>query len=223
MATFEVIDISVHNTRQGRIDYSTVKAAGISGVMMRAGWAGYDGGLQADSGLDENIQRAASAGLGVGLYVYTYAKTVQAAKLAAAQVCAVAQRHPGKITFPIAYDVEEQQDNCLLAQGKEGLTDNVKAFLGEVERQGYYAMWYTGTAFARQYLNMQRLAQYDLWVADYRGQTKLDAQLGHEYGMWQYAGNTGSCPGVTGSCDRNLAYRDFPAIIKRAGLNGLNK
>ena len=221
MAQINVIDISEHNTRRGLIDFNAVYAAGISGVMIRAGWAGFDGDINVDFQLDETIRRAAAAGLGVGLYVYTYAKSAAAAKKAAAQVCAIAQRHPGKITYPIAYDVEEQQLDCLIKQGKEGLTENVRTFLEEVERQGYYAMWYTGTAFARQYLNMQRLAKYNLWVADYRGKTKLDAQIGRRYGMWQYVGDSGRCPGVTGSCDRNIAYQDFAAIIQRAGLNGL--
>ena len=221
MTQIDVIDISEHNIRNGRIDFNKVKASGVSGVMIRAGWAGYNGALEVDTGLDDTISRAAKAGLGVGLYVYTYATSAAAATIAARQTAQIALRHVGEITYPIAYDVEEQQTDVLIRQGREGLTNHVIAFLSETERLGWYAVWYTGTAFARQYLNISRLARYDLWVADYRGKQKLDAQLGRSYGMWQYVGDAGRCPGVIGSCDRNYAYRDYESIIRRTGMNGL--
>lgn len=38
-------------------------------------------------------------------------------------------------------------------------------------------------------------------------------------GIWQYT-SKGSVPGITGNVDLNVAYKNYPAIIKAAGLNG---
>ena len=40
--------------------------------------------------------------------------------------------------------------------------------------------------------------------------------------MWQYS-SKGSLPGINGNCDMNYAYKDYPSIIKKAGLNGYTK
>ncbi|MFV0497179.1 MAG: GH25 family lysozyme [Candidatus Fimivivens sp.] len=224
-----IIDISQHNTRCGAIDWHKVKAADIRGVMIRIGWAGYEGGIAdnnaLDQSLDASIRGAHAAGLDVGLYVYTYTKTPAAAKKAATECVTIAKRYPGIINLPIAFDVEETASPCLIQQGRKGLTDTVIAFLAQVEQLGYYVVWYTYTAFATQYLDRVRLAPYDLWVADYRGNEALmQGQLGRsDYGMWQYIGDKGTCPGVEGPCDRNYCYKDYPKVIAAAGLNGLSK
>ena len=223
MTPIKVIDISEHNTRRGKIDFAKVKQSGVSGVMIRIGWAGYEGGLDVDDNLHDSITSAAAAGLGVGLYVYTYATSTAAAKRAAQEAVAIAQRYLQMITYPIVYDIEEEKISCLTSLGKRVLTETVIAFCDEVQRQRYYAAWYTYTYYATQYLEVSKLAAYDLWAADYRTKDKLDAQIGRGYGMWQYIGDKGTCPGVTGPCDRNYAYRDYPVIIKKAGLNGFGK
>ena len=224
----ELIDISEHNVRRGVINWRQVKAAGITGVMIRVGWAGYKGPIAANNGLDPSldasIRGAYAAGLNVGLYVYTYTETPEAARIAAAECVSIAKRYPGIINLPLAFDVEETALPCLTKQGKSGLTDTVIAFITETQSRGYYAVWYTYTAFAVQYLDRSRLSAYDLWIADYRGsETLMQGQLGRQdYGMWQYIGDAGRCVGVTGPCDRNYCYKDYPALIAEKGLNGLS-
>ena len=39
------------------------------------------------------------------------------------------------------------------------------------------------------------------------------------YGMWQHS-STGRVDGIAGNVDLDIAYKDYPTIIKRAGLNG---
>lgn len=223
----EIIDISEHNVRRGAINWPAVKASGVTGVMIRIGWAGYEGGIASnnaiDKSLDASIRGAHAAGLDVGLYVYTYTKTPAAARIAAAECVEISKRYPGMINLPIAFDVEETALPCLIQQGRKGLTDTVIAFFDEVKRLGYYAVYYTYTSFIMQYLDRARLAAYDLWVADYRGDEALmQSQLGRsDYGMWQYIGDKGTCPGVNGACDRNYCYKDYSVEIAAAGLNGL--
>lgn len=221
--TKQMIDLSEHNFRRGEADWKKVAAAGIAGVMLRAGWAGYDGEIDFDEDIDRRIEAAGDAGLEVGLYVYAYCKTPAAAHIAAQRAAGLAERHKGKINLPIAIDVEETHLPCLVQQGREGLTDTVVAFLFEIERLGWQSMFYTYTAFAQTYLNMQRLKSRELWIADYRcDEAVMQRQLGrNDYGMWQYAGEAGRCEGIYGPCDRNICFKDYPLMIAKQMKNGL--
>jgi GH25 family lysozyme M1 (1,4-beta-N-acetylmuramidase) len=40
--------------------------------------------------------------------------------------------------------------------------------------------------------------------------------------VWQYS-STGKVSGISGNVDMNEAYKDYPQIIKAAGLNGFQK
>ena len=42
------------------------------------------------------------------------------------------------------------------------------------------------------------------------------------YSMWQYKGNVEGYDNgsVSGMCDVNFAFKDYPAIIKQFGFNG---
>ena len=63
----KIIDISSHN---GYIDFEKVKADGVEGVIIRAGY-----GVQEDNKAVQNIQGCVKAGLPFGLYLYSYATT----------------------------------------------------------------------------------------------------------------------------------------------------
>ena len=224
---YEIIDVSEHNTRRGKIDWAKVKASGVKGVMVRIGWAGYDGRIAANNALDDaydaSIRGAHAAGLDVGLYVYSYAKNPKAARIAAEECVEIAKLYPQMINLPIAYDIEETGLDCLTIQGRDGLAENANAFLFAVSQLGYYGMLYTYTAFAASHLNMDMLQHRELWIADYRGNEALmQQQLGRtDYGMWQYIGDAGRCDGVIGACDRNYVYKDYPLEIAKRFKNGL--
>lgn len=225
------IDVSEHQTRRGAIDWQAVKASGRDFVMIRAGWTGYEGGIDIDDYFHVNMQGAIAAGMDVGVYLYSYNRTPAAAQVGAKQLVKLIA--PYKVTYPIAYDVEETAIDCLTGQGKAGLTATVKAFLEAIEAAGYYAQLYTYTGFAAAYLDMSRLTSHDLWLADYRTPNADKALYTGPYGMWQYTvlgtegakgkhyWTYGQQPGVQGNCDQNYAYRDYAAIIRQAGLNHL--
>ena len=73
-------------------------------------------------------------------------------------------------------------------------------------------MVYTYTNFADTALAMDALTAYDLWLADYRGKCPT-----RPHGMWQYT-SKGRVAGIDGPVDLSHAYKDYPAIIQRAGL-----
>lgn len=116
----------------------------------------------------------------------------------------------------MAYDFE---DNQYVSTAKKATNTAIcKAFLETLQCRGYYAMLYTYTNFAKNYLDMASLSAYDFWVADYTGKVGWTG----EYGIWQYSGS-GAAPGISVAVDLDRAYKDYPAIIRSAGLNGYGK
>jgi len=198
------IDISSH---QGNVGWGKVTA---DFAILRAGWSWYDGGMNIDKMFLANVAGARGAGIPWGVYLYAYDRTPAAAVISANRLADLLDGY--QIPYPVAYDFE---DNQYLSKGRAGNTAICKAFLETLQGRGYYAMLYTYTGFARAYLNMQELSAYDLWIADYTGQVGWTG----EYGIWQYSGS-GSAPGVNGKVDLDRAYKDYPAMIRAAGLNG---
>ena len=207
----EGVDVSKY---QGQVDWAKVAAQGKKFALIRYGWAGYDGHIS--DGIDPyftaNMEGALAAGLDVGVYVYSYAKTQQAAQIAAQETVAAVKGY--RVAYPIILDFEDDQYKS--AAQKAANTAICKAFLGEVEKLGYYAMLYTYTNFAQNYLDMSALRAYDFWVADYRGYVGYRGA----YGIWQYS-STGRVNGISGNVDLNKAYKNYPALIAAAGLNNL--
>lgn len=69
----KVIDISEHN---GSINFDKVKASGVEGVIIRAGF----GKGNIDKRFINNIKSAITAGLHIGIYWFSYAYTSEMAK-----------------------------------------------------------------------------------------------------------------------------------------------
>lgn len=198
------IDLSSH---QGKVDWGKVTA---EFVILRAGWSWYEGGMNIDKEFLANAQGAQQAGIPWGVYLYGYDRTPAAAEIAAERLAELLRRY--QIPYPVAYDFEDEQ---YLTRSRTENTDICLAFLEAIRRQGYYPMLYTYTGFAISFLEMERLKDYDLWIADYTGKVGWNGP----YGIWQYSGS-GTAPGVSGKVDLDRAYRDYPAIIRKAGLNG---
>ncbi|WMJ24055.1 GH25 family lysozyme [Paludicola sp. MB14-C6] len=204
------IDVSKY---QGQINWNTVSNSGVKFAMIRAGWCGYDGNIKEDEYYRTNMEGAIQAGLNVGVYVYSYAKTVDAAAIAARQTLELVK--PYKVTYPIAFDVEDEIYTKYKPQDNNAL---VIAFLDAIERAGYYGIVYTYTYFAQTHLDMKNLKRFDMWIADYRGYVGYKGA----YGMWQYSAK-GKIDGIGADVDLNMAYNDYPKIIQTAGLNNIPK
>ena len=104
------------------------------------------------------------------------------------------------------------EDNKLKPLAAKELTALVARAADAIEAMGLYSMVYTYTSYANTELDMDALSAYDLWLADYRGKRPT-----RKHGMWQYT-SKGSVPGISGGVDLSHAYKDYPAIIQRAGL-----
>ena len=111
--------------------------------------------------------------------------------------------------LPLAIDVEDPR---LRSMAPAKLSARVAEAAAQLEAWGLYAMVYTYTNFADTALDMEALAAYDLWIADYRGKRPA-----RRHGMWQYT-SSGKIHGVSGPVDLSHAYKDYATIIQRAGL-----
>ena len=212
-----IMDVSRH---QGVIDWAKVKASGkIGGVMIRAmgnSGAGKASKPYLDPYFARNYAECTRVGLPVG--VYGYFKATDRAQ--ADKELALFKQALGGRTFqlPVAVDIEDKLQEAL---SKSALTDIVAHCLSVVESWGVYAMLYTGLYFGQTnlYMGGAVLKPYDVWLAAYR--TKKPAP-GWSFGMWQYT-STARVPGVSTRVDLSHAYKDYPAIIQRAGLGAVKE
>ena len=212
-----IMDVSRH---QGVIDWAKVKASGkIGGVIIRAmgnSGAGKASKPYLDPYFARNYAECTRVGLPVG--VYGYFKATDRAQ--ADKELALFKQALGGRTFqlPVAVDIEDKLQEAL---SKSALTDIVAHCLSVVESWGVYAMLYTGLYFGQTnlYMGGAVLKPYDVWLAAYR--TKKPAP-GWSFGMWQYT-STARVPGVSTRVDLSHAYKDYPAIIQRAGLGAVKE
>ncbi|MEE0800941.1 MAG: glycoside hydrolase family 25 protein [Gemmiger sp.] len=207
MALFQNgIDVSRY---QGNINWKSVAASGKQFAIIRVG-SSNSSGLYIDPYFLQNVNGAHAAGLRVGAYYYSYARTQSA--VAKELNTFMAALEGLQLEYPVFVDVE---DSSLTSLGKTTLTSLVKYAMDILYQRKWYAGWYSYTNFIKNYLDASALENYPLWVADYR------STLGYtgNYTMWQYS-STGSVSGISGSVDLNYSYRDFLPAIKSGNFNG---
>ena len=205
---FDAIDVSKW---QGAVNWADVKKAGISHAMLRAGYG--NSVKQIDPQFKRNAAQCITLGIDWGVYWYSYATSAEQARQEAR--CCLEVIKGFKPTMPVAYDIEYEPG--ILALSNAQRTAMVKAFLEEVEAAGYYGILYASTDFIRNRLNWRELTQYDVWAAQYGSRCTCPLQ----FGIWQYSSsNPLGIPGYGKSLDCNHVYKDYPAIIQSAGLNG---
>lgn len=205
---FNAIDVSKW---QGAVNWASVKNAGISHAMIRAGYG--NSPRQTDPQFKRNAANCELHGINWGVYWYSYATSPEQARQEAR--CCLQVIQGLKPTMPVAYDIEYEPG--ILALDNATRTAMVKAFLEEVEAAGYYGILYASANFIQTKLNWRELTQYDVWAAQYG--SKCTSPL--PFGIWQYSSqNALGIPGFGKSLDCNHVYKDYPAIIQAAGLNG---
>ncbi|MCC8182129.1 MAG: hypothetical protein LIO45_04005, partial [Clostridiales bacterium] len=198
------VDVSKWN---GTINWSKVKAAGISFVMIRCGYRAVgDGTLYKDTMFETNIKGALAAGLEVGVYVYSQAITTAEAKAEAKlalQMCA-----DYDITLPIVLDYEYYTPTSgRLATANLSKTQQTKiclAFCDAVDAAGYGAMVYANKSMLVDDTYGQQIADagYEVWLAQWTSSTTYSGT----YTYWQYS-DSGSVSGISNSVDVNYRYQ----------------
>jgi GH25 family lysozyme M1 (1,4-beta-N-acetylmuramidase) len=201
------IDVSAH---QGKIDWQKVKNAGIDYAILRCGY-GSDIASQDDSQFARNMAECERVGMPFGVYLYSYANSVEKAKSEAQHVLRLIKGH--KLQYPVYYDLEDAKTTGKCS--KALILEMAKAFVDILESKGYWVGIYANTYWNNTYLTDSWYDTKARWVAQYASKCTYKG----EYGMWQYS-SKGKVNGIQGNVDMNYCYVDYPTLIKTAGKNG---
>ncbi len=193
--TLRGIDVS---SWQDTIDWRRVKGAGVDFAMLRSSFY-----IRKDKTFDYNIVEAQKAGVMVGAYHYCYAESVAEAREEARYFMSVIE--PYELDFPVVLDFEDPELEHL---GKSRLTSIAKAFMDELKNAGYYVMLYANKHWLETFLDMNRLSEYDVWLAEWHTRPTWNGG----FGMWQYS-SEGRVSGIRGDVDLNICYRDYYKAI----------
>ena len=189
------IDVSKWN---GGIDFNKVKSAGIKFVIIRAGF-GVNG---IDRLFKANYTAAKEAGLKIGAYWYSYAKTKAELQN---EISAFLNAIKGlRFEMPVYWDIEEKW-----------VINNINYVIPTVcsalENAGYFAGYYT-SASVNAFVSDENKKRFTSWIAHWSKKAGTYKPL-HQYS------STGEISGINGNVDLDFCSTDFPAIITEKKLN----
>lgn len=198
----KVIDVSEH---QGVIDWRKVKAAGVKGAVIRAGY----GRGNVDSQFKNNIEGAINAGIkNLGVYWFSYAYDCEMAKREAHYASDVIMKYKDRLNIGVFFDWEYDSMNYAIKNSTKPdrylITDMNLEFCKEIEKLGFVAGFYTNLDYQNNYIDVSRLTAYRKWFAWYTSMTQYDCF------MWQY-NSEGAVSGIAGDVDMNVLYGNIDA------------
>ena len=204
MNTTTGVDVSSH---QGEVDWKAVAGDGVDFAIIRAGgrYYGLDSGtIFEDTRFRENIQGASQAGLEVGVYFFSQAVSVEEAEEEARFVLNLLEDYD--ITGPVVFDWENISNDTARTDNVDSttLTAMANAFCSLVEEAGYHPMIYCNQYIAYLLYDLEGVAQYPLWIAQYS-----DApDFYYAFQMWQYT-DAGQVAGIQGKADLTLCLEPW--------------
>lgn len=204
--TAKGIDVSVW---QGDIDWKAVAADDVGFAVIRAGYGMYES--QTDSFFEKNYTNAKAAGLDVGAYWYSYAKTPEEAVKEAEVFCKVIEGC--RFEYPLYVNIEESVVSGLSNDEVKAIAD---AFCSYVESKGYFIGIMGSVELMNSRFDDSVFKKYAVWISQFGVPAPAFSRF---YGMWQYSAS-GAVSGISGAVDCNYCYDDYPEIIKNAHLNG---
>ena len=189
-----VIDVSKYN---GSISWRKV-ANSCDGAIIRAGYRGYGSGtLVIDERFRSNIDAAKAAGVPIGVYFVTQAVNETEARQEARFTMDLVKGY--NLSFPIFIDSEDGNNGAGRADrgklSRFNRTAILKAFCEEIQKNGYIAGIYAGEYWIKNYLDINLLKKFYIWVAKYSTN-----KPSVPYNAWQYT-DAGKIDGIIGRVD----------------------
>lgn len=197
---------------QGSINWENVKKDGKSFAVLRVGTS--EG---KDSCFEKNYKNAKAAGLELGCYFYTYSSTVAEAERDAELV--ISWLDGKQLEYPVYYDMENS------TQLASGMTTSLRtkmclAFMKKLSENGWFTGTYANENWYSNYLDKKTLGESnELWLASWMDSGKPTRDYSSQYGLWQYT-SSGKVSGIDTAVDLDVAYKDYPTIMKNGGFNG---
>lgn len=201
------VDVSSY---QGKIDWNSLKPY-IDFAIIRCGW-GNNSEAQDDIYYERNSQECEKLGIPYGVYLFSYATNLEEARSEVLHTLRLIKDK--RIEYPIYLDVEEKRQ---MALPKEELIEIVKYYCEEMERHGYYVGIYASLDRFKSNLNSRELDPFDKWVAEWNDRFTYEGKSG----MWQHTSHE-KLPGINGRVDGDIAFYNYPRIIRDAHLNHLD-
>ena len=206
------IDVSAW---QGAIDWDTVANYGMDFAILRI----TEAGNVIDSCFEKNYSGCQKHNIPTGAYKYSYAMTVAEIQSEARKVVKVLNGR--KLQYPVWLDLEWNNQRSL---GAEQIHKLAEAFEKIITAAGYKFGIYCNVDW---YLNVicSHLKKYDFWIARYPASDNgtLQERLRPDFGVgWQYSSKA-KIPGISGTVDRNVFYKDYAESKKQEGGTDVDK
>ena len=206
------IDVSAW---QGKIDWKTVADYGMGFAILRI----TEAGNVVDSQFENNLAGCNKYNIPVGVYKYSYAMTIAEIQREARKV--VSTLNGRRIQFPVFLDLEYNNQRSL---GSESIHKMADAFREIVEAAGYKFAIYCNVDWYENVI-CSHLKKYDFWIARYPSNDDgwLQERLRPDFGVgWQYSSKA-KIPGISGTVDRNVFYKDYSEEIEKKEETTVNK
>ena len=206
------IDVSAW---QGKIDWKTVADYGMGFAILRI----TEAGNVVDSQFENNLAGCNKYNIPVGVYKYSYAMTIAEIQREARKV--VSTLNGRRIQFPVFLDLEYNDQRSL---GSESIHKMADAFREIVEAAGYKFAIYCNVDWYENVI-CSHLKKYDFWIARYPANDDgwLQERLRPDFGVgWQYSSKA-KIPGISGTVDRNVFYKDYSEEIEKKEETTVNK
>lgn len=183
---------------QGLINWERVKADDIDFAILRCGYVKTLGRPQVDQQWKRNAQECERLGIPYGVYIYSYAKTVEAAKAEADHVINTLKGFSP--TYPVYFDLKEKSLES--TSNRMLLANMASAFCDKIAAAGYTPGIYANTNWWNNYLTDPVFDQWERWVAQYN--SKCSYTRG-SYRLWQCSAS-GKVDGIVGNVDLDLEF-----------------
>ena len=206
------IDVSAW---QGKIDWKTVADYGMGFAILRI----TEAGNVVDSQFENNLAGCNKYNIPVGVYKYSYAMTIAEIRREARKV--VSTLNGRRIQFPVFLDLEHNNQRSL---GSESIHKMADAFREIVEAAGYKFAIYCNVDWYENVI-CSHLKKYDFWIARYPSNDDgwLQERLRPDFGVgWQYSSKA-KIPGISGTVDRNVFYKDYSEETEKKEETTVNK
>lgn len=194
---YKVIDVS---DWQGQIDWKKVKADGVVGAIIR-----YGDGNVLDKRFSENMKNAKAAGLHIGSYIFSRAKTKAKAEEDAVRLFNACS--PYEPDMPLYIDLE-------VASLAKYANTVAQAFLNKMGSLGGRGGVYANLNWWNNYLadTAKNYSSNPFWIAQYND--TMDYKPASAMGMWQYT-SSGKVNGISGKVDMDICYVAYWETVQK--------
>lgn len=193
------IDISAWQDAS-KCDYKKAKKDGVDFAIIRVTWTGYGEKKHSYKNPDKwwktHFKKARAAGLDIGLYCFSQAKTEKEAKNEANYICdqfekEIKANYSGvkatkalKLPIYMDYEFAGGSSGRLYGIKKTTATKCAKKFCETIKSRGYKPGIYANLTFLNNTIDAKTLGKsYDIWAAQYYKKNEFTGS----YSKWQYS------------------------------------